>query len=138
LVQEANADATRGGIRQETLHPETLIMPMFTFSTAVAAGAAAQPLSGWNYRFPPKNALFELIINATGVGMVQNVTTGPESIVQSDSPVSAGGVAGTLPARLSTEPIVDMVNAGEELVLNLRNTSAGTITVNGVAIITYK
>jgi len=113
-------------------------MPMFTFTQSIAAGAAAQPLSGWNYRFPPKNALFELLINATLTGVVQNVTTGPESIVQSDSPVSGGGVAGTLPSRLTTEPIVDMVNAGEELVLNLRNTSGGAITVNGVAIITYK
>lgn len=113
-------------------------MPMFTFSQSIAAGATAQPLASWNYRFPPKNALFELLINATATGVVQNVTTGPESIVQSESPVSAGGTAGTLPARLTTEPIVDMVNAGEELVLNLRNTSAGAITVNGVAIITYK
>lgn len=113
-------------------------MPMFTFTQAVAAGATAQPLASWNYRFPPKNALFELLINATGTGMVQNVTTGPESIVQSESPISAGGTAGVLPARLSTEPIVDMVNAGEELVLNIRNTSAGPLTVNGVAIITYK
>lgn len=113
-------------------------MPMFTFTQSIAAGAPALPLSGWNYRFPPKNALFELLINATGPGVVQNVTTGPESIVQSESPVSAGGTAGVLPARLNVEPIVDMVNQGEELVLNLRNTTAGAITVNGIAIITYK
>lgn len=113
-------------------------MPMFTFSQSIAAGATAQPLGSWNYRFPPKPALFELLINATATGIVQNVTTGPESIVQSESPVSAGGTAGVLPARLNTEPIVDMVSAGEELVLNLRNTTAGAITCNGVAIITYK
>lgn len=113
-------------------------MPMFPFTQAVAAGAVAQPLTPWNYRFPPKPALFELLINATAVGMVQNLTTGPESIVQAESPVSAGGVAGVLPARLSVEPIVDMVNQGEELVLNLRNTSGAPITVNGIAIVTYK
>jgi hypothetical protein len=113
-------------------------MPMFTFSTTIAAGGTAQPLSQWNYRFPPKTALFELLLNATGVNVVMNVTTGPESIVQSDSPVSAGGTAGVLPARLSTEPIVDMVSQGEELVLNLRNNDAAARTVNGVAIITYK
>lgn len=113
-------------------------MPMFTFTQAIAAGAIAQPLTAWNYRFPPQNALFELLINATATGVVQNVTTGPESIVQSESPVSAGGTAGVLPARLNNEPIVDMVNKGEELVLNLRNTSGAPITVNGIAIITYK
>jgi hypothetical protein len=113
-------------------------VPMFTFSQSVAAGGIAQPLGAWNYRFPPKQALFELLINATGTGIVQNVTTGPESIVQSESPVSAGGTSGVLPARLTVEPIVDMVNAGEELVLNIRNTSAGALVVNGIAIITYK
>lgn len=113
-------------------------MPYFPFTTSIAAGATATPLASWSYRFPPKTALFELMVNATNVGIVANLTTGAESIVQADSPVSAGGVAGVLPARLATEPIVDLVNPGEELVLALRNTSGGAVTVNGVAVITYK
>lgn len=113
-------------------------MPLRTFSVAVAAGATAFPLSDWNYRFPPKTAMIEIMINATGVGVVHNLTTGAESIVQAESPVSAGGTAGVLPARLTTEPIVDMVGPGEEVVLALRNTSAGTLTVNGVANLQYK
>lgn len=112
-------------------------MPMFTFSVAIAAGATATPLSTWQYRFPPKAALLEVLCNATGTGIVQNLTTGPESIVQAESVVSGGGVAGTLPARLGTEPIVDRVDAGEEIVHTFRNTSAGALTVNGVAILTY-
>ena len=79
----------------------------------------------------------ELMLNATGTGVVMNLTTGAESIVQSESPVAAGGTAGVLPARLSTEPIVDKVDPGEEIVLSLRNTTAGALTVNGVAILTY-
>lgn len=113
-------------------------MPYFPFTTSVAAGGTATPLSNWSYRFPPKLALFELLLNATATGMVANLTTGAESIVQADSPVSAGGTAGVLPARLNTEPIVDMVSPGEELVLALRNTTAGALTCNGVAILTYK
>lgn len=112
-------------------------MPLFTFSTSIAAGASANPLSSWQYRFPPKGALLEVLVNATATGVVMNLTTGPESIVQGDSPVSAGGAAGTLPARLNVEPIVDKVDAGEEIVLLLRNTTAGAITVNGVAVMTY-
>lgn len=112
-------------------------MPYFTFSQSVAAGASATPLSNWAYRFPGKPALLELMVNATAAGVVMNLTTGPESIVQSDSPVSAGGTAGVLPARLNLEPITDKVDAGEEIVLSLRNTTAGAITVNGVAEITY-
>ena len=112
-------------------------MPQFNFSTSVAAGGTATPLSSWQFRFPPKASLLELMINATAVGVVMNLTTGAESIVQSESPVAAGGTAGVLPARLGTEPIVDKVDPGEEIVLSLRNTSGGAVTVNGVAILTY-
>ena len=112
-------------------------MPQFNFSVAVAAGGTATPLSGWQFRFPPKAALLELMVNATAAGVVMNLTTGAESIVQAESPVAAGGTAGVLPARLATEPIVDKVDPGEEIVLSLRNTSGGAITVNGVAILTY-
>lgn len=112
-------------------------MPQFNFSTAVAAGGVATPLSGWQFRFPPQKALLELMVNATAAGVVMNLTTGAESIVQAESPVAAGGTAGVLPARLNTEPIVDKVDPGEEIVLTLRNTSGGAITVNGVAIMTY-
>lgn len=112
-------------------------MPQFNFVTSVGAGATANPLSSWQFRFPPKGALLELMLNTTAVGVVMNLTTGAESIVQSESPVSSGGTAGVLPARLNTEPIVDKVDAGEEIVLTLRNTTAGALTVSGVAILTY-
>lgn len=112
-------------------------MPQFNFSAAVAAGATATPLSGWQFRFPPKASLLELLVNGSAAGLVMNLTTGAESIVQAESPVSGGGVAGTLPARLGTEPIVDKVDPGEEIVLTVRNPTGGAITVNGVAILTY-
>lgn len=112
-------------------------MPQFNFSTAIAAGGTSLPLSSWQFRFPPKPALLELMVNGTATGVVMNLTTGAESIVQAESPVAAGGTAGVLPARLAVEPIVDKVDPGEEIVLTLRNTSAGSITVNGVAILTY-
>lgn len=112
-------------------------MPQFNFSTSIAAGGTATPLQSWQFRFPPQKALLELMLNATGAGVVMNLTTGAESIVQAESPVAAGGTAGVLPARLSTEPIVDKVDPGEEIVLSLRNTTAGALTVNGVAILTY-
>ena len=113
-------------------------MPHFNFVTLVAAGATANPLSNWQYRFPPKSALLEILLGTSAVGMVMNLTTGAESIVQSESPIGTGFAAGTLPARLNMEPIVDMVDGGEEIVLTCRNTTAGALTVNGVAIMTYK
>lgn len=111
---------------------------MFTFTQSIGVGATATPLSNWQYRFPPKGALLEILVNATATGVVMNLTTGAESIVQAESAVSGGGTAGTLPARINNEPIMDNVDAGEEIVLTLRNTTAGAITVNGIAILTYK
>jgi len=115
-------------------------MPVFTFTQSIAAGASATPLNTpipWQYRFPPRPALIELMVNATATGIVMNFTTGAESIVQGESPVQAGGVVGVMPARLNVEPIVDKVDAGEELSLLLRNTTAGAITVNGIIVMTY-
>lgn len=113
-------------------------MPQFNFTTAIPSGATVFPLTNWQFRFPPKNALIELLVNAGAVGCVMNLTTGSESIVQSESAVSAGGTAGVLPARLNNEPIVDLVDPGEEIVLSVRNTSGASITINGVIVMTYK
>ena len=113
-------------------------MPLFTFTQAVAAGATYLPLGAWQFRQPARKAILEVFVNATAVGCVQNLTSGAESIVQAECPVQAGGAAGVMPARLNNEPAVDMVDPGDELVLTVRNTSGGVVTVNGVAVLTYK
>src|SRR5262245_28268529 len=112
-------------------------MPQWNVVESIAAGATSNLLRNWQYRFPPKAGLLEILINTTAVGCVMNLTTGAESIVQAEAAVSAGGAAGTLPARLNTEPIVDKVDPGEECVLNVRNTTGGALTVNMIAILTY-
>lgn len=113
-------------------------MPLFTFTQSVAAGATYLPLSTWQFRQPARKAILEIFVNATAIGCVQNLTSGAESIVQAECPIQAGGAAGVMPARLNNEPAVDMVDPGDELVLTVRNTSGGAVTVNGVAVLTYK
>ena len=113
-------------------------MPMFPFSAAVGGGLTYLPLATWQFRQPARKAILEVFVNATAAGCVQNLTTGSESIVQAETPVSAGGAAGVLPARLNNEPAVDQVDPGDELVLTIRNTTGGVITVNGIAVLTYR
>lgn len=113
-------------------------MPVRTFTASVAAGGTYTPLSDWQYRFPPARAMLEVLVNATATGCVMNLTTGSESIVQAESPVAAGGTAGVVPSRFTQEPIVDMVDPGQESVITIRNTTGGAITVTGQAILTYK
>lgn len=113
-------------------------MPQQNFSLSVPANQSVQPLTGWQFRIPQKAAMIELFINATAAGLVFSLTTGSESIVQADTPVSAGGTAGVLPARLNSEPIVDVVLPLDEIVLTVRNTTGAAITVNGVLTMTYQ
>lgn len=113
-------------------------MPYFTASGSIAAGATAYPLANWQFRQPNFPAVLEILVNATGQGIVHGLTTGAESIVQGESPVSAGGTAGVLPARINSEAIVDGILAGEEIVHALRNTTAGALTYNAVYVLTPK
>lgn len=113
-------------------------MPYFTATGSIAAGGIAYPLANWQFRQPNFPAVLEILVNATAVGVVQGLTTGAESIVQNESPVSAGGAAGTLPARLNAEAIVDGILPGEEIVHQLRNTSGGAVTYNAVYVLTPK
>jgi len=113
-------------------------MPYFPFVTAIAAGATAFPLATWQYRYPPSQGVIEICLGTSAVGIVMNLTTGPESIVQAESPVGIGLAAGTLPSRLNFETIVDDVFPGQEIVLSLRNTTGGALTVNGWVTLTFK
>lgn len=110
--------------------------PLFAASASIAAGATATPLSSWQFRQPNFPGTLEILVNGTATGLVHALTTGSESIVQSDTPISGGGTAGTFPARLNTEAIIDGVLPGEEIVHTIRNTTAGALTYNAVYVLT--
>jgi hypothetical protein len=110
-------------------------MPYFAASAAIVAGGTATPLSGWQYRQPNFPALLELMVNGSAAGLTHTLTTGSESIIPIDTPISGGGTAGTLPARLNTEAVADGVLSGEEIVHTIKNPSGGTITFNAVYVL---
>lgn len=113
-------------------------MPQFNFTQVVGIGATVFPLENWNQVRPKQRGLLELMINGTATGCLMNLTTGSEQIVSPDTAVGAGGVAGVLPSRLNNEPTVDMVEANEVITLQVRNPTAGAITINGIAVLTFK
>ena len=106
-------------------------MPSFTFSTAVVAGATLRPLDGWQYQYLPWPAEVTVMARATAIDMVNTYTSGSETIVE-ESPVQAGGTAGVIPSSLNTPVQGWNAAAGDLLKLSYRNTSAGTITVDGI------
>jgi hypothetical protein len=56
--------------------------------------------------------------------------------IQQESPVSFGGVAGTIPSRFAIEPVAEKANASDLIRINYRNTNAAANTVNGIIQIT--
>lgn len=106
-------------------------MPSFTFSAAVLAGATLRPLDGWQYQYLPWPAEVTVLSRATAVAMVNTFTSGSETIVE-ESPVQAGGTAGVTPSPLNTAVQGWHAAAGDLLKLSYRNTSGGTITLDGI------
>jgi len=106
-------------------------MPSFTFSDAILAGAINRPLDGWQYEYLPWPAEVTVLARATAIDMVNTYTSGSETIVE-ESPTQAGGTAGTIPSPLNTPVQGWHAAAGDRLKLSYRNTSAGTITVDGI------
>jgi len=108
-------------------------MAFFTYSASLGAGATVNPLdiSGntWKYNRAPYDATVEIIHNATATGIVATLTAGSDEIMQ-ESPISAGGTAAVLPARLSVEPVTFTVKAGDVIQPRYRNTSGAGITLN--------
>lgn len=106
-------------------------MPSFIYTQAILAGATFNPLTAWQYQYLPWPAEVTVLSRATAVAMVQVFTSGSETIVE-ESPVQAGGTAGVTPAPLNTPIQGWHAAAGDLLKLNYRNTSGGTITVDGI------
>ena len=106
-------------------------MPSFIYSSSVAAGATFRPLDGWQYQYLPWPAEVTVLSRATAIAMVQVYTSGSETIVE-ESPVQAGGTAGTTPSPLNTPVQGWLAAAGDLLKLSFRNTSGAAITVDGI------
>jgi len=106
-------------------------MPSFIYSQAVLAGASFNPLDGWQYQYLPWPAEVQVLSRATAIAVVQTYTSGSETIVE-ESPTQAGGTAGVTPSPLNTPVQGWMAAAGDLLKLTFRNTSGGTITIDGI------
>jgi len=102
----------------------------FSWTQAVLAGATFNPFDNWDYETPDTDVAVEVLTDATAVGMILVLKSGGMAISQ-ESPVKAGGVAGVLPARQTTEPLTGRGFASKKLQASYRNPTGGTITVNG-------
>jgi len=110
-------------------------MPTFRYTQVMTANGTADPLQNWQYRYLPYPARVEHLNDATTTGVVKVVTSGSETIVE-ESPVQGGGTAGVTPSPLNTSADSWIGAAGDLIKVGLRETAAGTPTVNGVIEVT--
>lgn len=107
----------------------------FSWSQSIAAGATFNPLTTFDYETPDSDVAVEVLHRATAVGLVAVIKSGGMAISQ-ESPVQAGGTAGTLPARQTTEPLTGKGFASRKLQVFYRNPTGGAITVDGIIVVT--
>lgn len=107
----------------------------FSWSQAILAGATFDPLTVWDYQTPDSDVAAEVIDRATAVGLLRVLKSGGQAITQ-ESPVQAGGTAGTIPNRLNTEPQTGRGFGNKKISVFYRNPTGGTITVDGMIIAT--
>lgn len=112
-------------------------MPSLSFSRSVpAAGAAGNPdfplaALAWTFETLPYPAVVRVLLRTTATGVTAKIRTGSEE-VQDETPVQSGGTAGVTPSPLNTTPTEFIAPAGDRLAIQLRNTTGGALTVDGL------
>jgi hypothetical protein len=110
-------------------------MPILKWSRTVATGLSDAPISAqtppWQYEFLPWPAECALLQRATVVSVLETVFSGSETIAQEQA-MQAGGTAGSTPSPLNTTPIQWNGAGGDRVMVNNRNTNAGSATIDGL------
>lgn len=102
-------------------------MAFFTFTNTAAGAATYEPLTGWQYEYLPFPALVEIAFSSTIAGDTAVVTSGSDTLMESGSPVPAGGTAGVIPD--TDKPLLeDLAAAGDRLKIRFSHSAAGSIT----------
>lgn len=101
-------------------------MPIIRKEVSVAANATVDNLvTGSIYEFMPFNAALNIGITASAAGLVATVNTGSDTLLE-ESPVNPTTTFPVIPDDMDLQ---DRTLAGERLVIRIRNTTGGALTV---------
>jgi hypothetical protein len=120
-------------LREETGAISTPVT--FIWSFAILTGLTFNPLVDWQYETPDFDGMVEIFSRATAVGLLETISSAGDTLKQ-ESPVQAGGTAGSTPSRLNTEPVVGRAAKFQKIRVGYRNPTGGTITIDGAIILT--
>jgi hypothetical protein len=108
-------------------------MPTISVQNSVAANSVVDNvLQGNQYEFLPFSALLEFGIVAAATGILCDVYSGSDTLIESGV-VSSANRSPLYPDDYS---LTDVAAAGERIKVRLRNTTAGAIVVNTICRIT--
>jgi hypothetical protein len=108
-------------------------MPTISVQNSVAANATVDNvLQGNQYEFLPFNALLEFGIVAAAAGVVADVYSGSDTLIESGVVSNAN----RSPIYPDDYNLTDVAAAGERIKVRLRNTTGAAIVVNTICRIT--
>lgn len=101
-------------------------MPIIQKSlTASASTSYPNILSGEFFEFLPYNALIEVGLNQSATGLTCDFISGTDVVAKDYIPL----IKATMPIYPDEFTLQDIAAAGERLVLSVRNTTAGALTL---------
>lgn len=101
-------------------------MPLIQKSVSVGASASiSNQLSGEFFEFLPYDALIEVGLNQSATGLVIDFISGTDVVAKDYVPL----IRTTAPIYPDEFTLQDIAGAGERLVLSIRNTTAGALTL---------
>lgn len=100
-------------------------MPTIRVSSIIAAnGTNDNVLTGSQFEFLPFNALLEFAINGSAIGLVTDVYSGSDTLIENGA-VNSLNRFGVYPDDFDLN---DVAAAGERIKVRVRNTTAGALT----------
>jgi len=101
-------------------------MPIIQKSVSVGASASINnQLAGEYFEFLPYNALIEVGLNQSAAGLLVDFISGTDVVSKDYVPL----VKATAPIYPDEFSLQDIAGAGERLVMAIRNTTAGALTL---------
>ena len=109
-------------------------MPVITKEISIGANATNDNIiAGSIYEFMPRNAALNIGLTSSATGLVATVNSGSDTVLE-EAPLNP---TTTFPVRPDDMYIQDVAAAGERLVIKVRNTTAGALTVFALVEITF-
>jgi len=107
-------------------------VPSIQFRRALVANErGVDLLANWQYRYAPFRGMVRIGVNTTASAGATDISifTGSQNVVE-QSPISAGGTAGVMPAPLNVPYFEFIVDPGDLISTRINELAGATPTVN--------